>query len=133
MAAAGGAAAGPAGMAVAGLSAAQRAVNALTGRMEQIAGHAGLHSQPYAHPAGYSQQGSGYGATPGPSHQPAHAASAQQSTGPPEDRAPYGQTPGDDPLDWEYFQPDAKPAAQEPGEQAGPSAGPADEQDKGEH
>ena len=135
MAAAGGAAAGPAGMAAAGLSAAQRAVNALTGRMEQMAGHAGLPSQPNAHPAGYSQQGSGYGGTPGPSHQPGHAASAQQSTGPAEGRAPYGPAPEDDPLDWEYFQPDAKPAAaREPGdEQAGPPAAAAgDDQNEGE-
>ena len=45
--------AGPAGFAVAATTAAQRAANALTGRMEQMAGHAGLPgANPYAQPAG---------------------------------------------------------------------------------
>ena len=44
---------GPAGLAVAATSAAQRAANTLTGRMEQMAGHAGMPgANPYAQPAG---------------------------------------------------------------------------------
>ena len=51
--AAGTAALGPAGLAVAAASAAQRAANTLTGRMEQMAGHAGMPgANPYAQPAG---------------------------------------------------------------------------------
>ena len=47
------AALGPAGLAVAATSAAQRAANTLTGRMEQMAGHAGMPgANPYAQPAG---------------------------------------------------------------------------------
>src|SRR5216683_891328 len=47
------AAAGPAGAVAAGLVMAQRAVNSLAGRMEQMAGHAGLQgANPYAQPAG---------------------------------------------------------------------------------
>ena len=44
---------GPAGLAVAAASAAQRAANALAGQMEQTAGHAGLPgANPYTQPAG---------------------------------------------------------------------------------
>ena len=47
------AATGPVGLAIAGLTMAQRAANSLTGRMEQMAGHAGIHgANPYAAPAG---------------------------------------------------------------------------------
>lgn len=47
------AAAGPAGAVIAGAQMAQRTVNALTGRMEQMAGHAGMaNANPYAQPAG---------------------------------------------------------------------------------
>ncbi len=53
------AAAGPIGMAVAGAKAAQGAVNAVSGRMEQMAGHAGLsNANPYHQAAGsIPQQG----------------------------------------------------------------------------
>jgi hypothetical protein len=45
--------AGPAGLAATAATAAQRAANALTGRMEQMAGNAGLQgANPYAQPAG---------------------------------------------------------------------------------
>jgi hypothetical protein len=51
--AAAGAALGPMGIAAAGLSMAQKGVNALGGRMEQMAGHAGMYpTGPYSHPAG---------------------------------------------------------------------------------
>lgn len=47
------AATGPIGLAIAGATMAQRAVNSLTGRMEQMAGHAGIQgANPYAMPAG---------------------------------------------------------------------------------
>ena len=47
------AALGPAGLAAVATSAAQRAANMLTGRMEQMAGHAGIPgANPYAQPAG---------------------------------------------------------------------------------
>lgn len=50
------AAAGPIGLAIAGVTMAQRAVNSLTGRMEQMAGHAGIQgANPYAQPAGQPQ------------------------------------------------------------------------------
>jgi hypothetical protein len=61
-AAAAGAATGGVGAAVAiplmmaksGVDMAQRAANSLSGRMEQMAGHAGIHgANPYVHPAGY--------------------------------------------------------------------------------
>jgi hypothetical protein len=103
--------------------------------MEQMAGHAGLQSAPYARPAGFQQQG-GYGGIPsGPSRQPGYVASVQDSSAPPQERAPYGAGPEDDPFGWEQFRPeDAPPAgAHEPGpEQPGPPAPPAGEQDKGE-
>lgn len=45
--------AGLAGVTIAGARVAQRAVNSLTGRMEQMAGHAGIQgANPYAQPAG---------------------------------------------------------------------------------
>jgi hypothetical protein len=47
------AAAGPVLVVAAALDAAQRAANALTGRMEQTAGHAGLDGNPHPYPAGY--------------------------------------------------------------------------------
>jgi hypothetical protein len=47
------AAAGPALVVAAALDAAQRAANALTGRMEQTAGYAGLDGNPHPYPAGY--------------------------------------------------------------------------------
>jgi hypothetical protein len=67
--AAGGAAAaagtaGVAGVAVAGARMAQQAINSLTGRMEQTAGHAGMQgANPYAQPAGTPRYryGGGYG------------------------------------------------------------------------
>lgn len=47
------AATGPIGLAIAGVTMAQKAVNSLTGRMEQMAGHAGIQgANPYAMPAG---------------------------------------------------------------------------------
>ena len=46
--------AGPLAAVAAGLGMAQRAVNSVTGRMEQIAGHAGISgANPYAQPAGH--------------------------------------------------------------------------------
>jgi len=58
---AGAAAAGPAGIALAGARFAQKAVNSLTGHMEQMAGHAGMpNANPYAQPAGTPRsQGTG--------------------------------------------------------------------------
>jgi hypothetical protein len=53
MAAGAAAGAGVAGVAIAGAKMAQRAVNSLTGHMEQMAGHAGMQgANPYAQPAG---------------------------------------------------------------------------------
>ena len=128
------AAAGPAGMAAAGLATAQRAVNALGGRMEQMAGHAGLQSAPYARPAGWQQQG-GYGIQPGPARQPSYVSSAHDNSAPPEDKAPYGTAPEDDPFGWEHFQPeDAAPepaGGQEP-RQPEPPAPPTGDQNEGE-
>ncbi|MFG1650600.1 hypothetical protein ACGFIE_11765 [Micromonospora sp. NPDC049275] len=55
-AAAFGAVAAPVAVAAAGVDLAQRAVNSLAGRMEQTAGHAGVHgANPHARPAGYSR------------------------------------------------------------------------------
>jgi hypothetical protein len=57
--AAAGAAAGPAGIAVAALQALHKTVNAVTSRMEQQAGHAGLDgANPTAYPGGYPSYGS---------------------------------------------------------------------------
>ncbi|WP_328654497.1 hypothetical protein OG598_12055 [Micromonospora sp. NBC_00330] len=51
-----GAVAAPVAVAAAGVDLAQRAVNSLAGRMEQTAGHAGVHgANPHARPAGYSR------------------------------------------------------------------------------
>jgi hypothetical protein len=57
------AAAGPVGIAVAGAKAAQGAINAVSGRMEQMAGHAGLsNANPYHQAAGpIPQRGQGQG------------------------------------------------------------------------
>ncbi|MEU7925163.1 hypothetical protein [Micromonospora sp. NPDC049107] len=53
-----GAVALPIAVAAAGIDMAQRAVNSLAGRMEQTAGHAGIHgANPHARPAGYPQYG----------------------------------------------------------------------------
>lgn len=77
--------AGPAGFAAAATTVAQRAANALTGRMEQMAGHAGLPgANPYAQPAG----------TPHPSggqvHRPVPAGTQPDDAGPP---SADGQSP----------------------------------------
>jgi hypothetical protein len=59
--AAAGAIAGPLVVAAAGVDLAQRAVNSLTGRMEQMAGHAGIDgANPYARPAGHPQYRGGW-------------------------------------------------------------------------
>ncbi|WP_020525234.1 hypothetical protein [Catelliglobosispora koreensis] len=53
-----GAVAAPLAVAAAGIDIAQRGVNALAGRMEQMAGHAGIHgAHPHARPAGHAQFG----------------------------------------------------------------------------
>lgn len=82
--AAAGAALGPMGIAAAGLSMAQKGVNALGGRMEQMAGHAGMYpTGPYSHPAGSAMPSAARGRpTPAPAprppaEQPAPAVSQQ--------------------------------------------------------
>jgi hypothetical protein len=53
--------AGPLAIAVAGVDMAQRAVNSLTGRMEQMASHAGIQgANHHARPAGFPQQSGGW-------------------------------------------------------------------------
>jgi hypothetical protein len=77
---------GPAGLAAAAASAAQRTANTLTGRMEQMAGHAGMPgANPYAQPAG----------TPRPaSHQARRAIPVPGQPGlPVSPDSPYGTTP----------------------------------------
>jgi hypothetical protein len=69
---------------------AQRAVNSLTGRMEQMAGHAGIPTaNPYAQPAGTPQRPVGWPAHPkaaggevpdGPSGRPAPAVETRTTT-----------------------------------------------------
>jgi hypothetical protein len=55
--------AGPLAIAVAGVDMAQRAVNSLTGRMEQMASHAGIQgANHHARPAGFPQQSGGWSA-----------------------------------------------------------------------
>ncbi|MEV4211184.1 hypothetical protein [Micromonospora sp. NPDC049662] len=68
-----GAVAAPIAVAAAGVDLAQRAVNSLAGRMEQTAGHAGVHgANPHARPAGYSRySGSWTGALTGTAGRPA--------------------------------------------------------------
>jgi hypothetical protein len=85
-------AAGPAGMAAAGLGMAQRAVNSLTGRMEQMAGHAGIQgANPYAQPAGPPRLPAAMPAGPGA---PSGAADpGEDSPPPPPDPAPPPPAP----------------------------------------
>ncbi len=97
------AAAGPAGLAAAAATAAQRAANALTGRMEQMAGHAGIPgANPYAQPAG-----------------------PPRLAGHPVRRAvPLPAEPGTVPGPPASGEPPAPPAIQPPGNGPWPQAGP---------
>jgi hypothetical protein len=123
------AAAGPAGLAVAATAAAQRAANTLTGRMEQMAGHAGIPgANPYAQPAG----------TPRPAgYQPRRAIPVPGQTGMP--TAPGGPTgppppvpPGPGPdagprNEPDTARPDDAPPLAQPGpapNQSSPASGP---------
>jgi hypothetical protein len=91
-------ASGPAGLAAAAASVAQRTANTLTGRMEQMAGHAGMPgANPYAQPAG-TPRPAGYQArraipVPGQPGLPTPPAGLTGTTLPP---LP-GPGPGDDP------------------------------------
>jgi hypothetical protein len=99
---------GPAGFAVAATTAAQRAANALTGRMEQMAGHAGMPgANPYAQPAGTPHPAGGQlrrpitvSGQPGAATSPAASGGPADMTGPPPPAAPG---------------PDPQPPASEPG------------------
>ncbi|RKR88377.1 hypothetical protein BDK92_2694 [Micromonospora pisi] len=81
-----GAVALPIAVAAAGIDMAQRAVNSLAGRMEQTAGHAGIHgANPHARPAGYPQYGGSWtgaatGGGSGGSPQPAPSIEADRSS-----------------------------------------------------
>jgi hypothetical protein len=93
------AAAGPAGIALAGARVAQRAINSLTGHMEQMAGHAGMPgANPYAQPAGTPR----YAASPRNRYPSAPGSQTAVSPGPvpaasgPE---PAGEMPGGDVLE----------------------------------
>jgi hypothetical protein len=113
------AAMGPMGIAAAGLSMAQKGVNSLGGRMEQMAGHGGVHpGGAYSPAAGYparesqsGKRGTGGGGRPG-AEQPTpavpqqpvspstpsnvrerHADPMPESPRPAEPEAPYSQTP----------------------------------------
>jgi hypothetical protein len=83
------AAAGPVGVALAGAKAAQGAINAVSGRMEQMAGHAGLsNANPYHQAAGaIPQQGQRQGQQPGGGAQRTNQTIAEQqnSSRPPDD------------------------------------------------
>jgi hypothetical protein len=97
------AALGPAGLAVAATSAAQRAANALTGRMEQMAGHAGLPgANPYAQPAGtprYPGHQNREPSAPEQPEQPEVPPGPAPGTGPFGPHVPPGPPPGDTPPD----------------------------------
>lgn len=86
------AAAGPVGVAVAGAKAAQGAINAVSGRMEQMAGHAGLsNANPYHQAAGgIPQQGQRQGQQSGGGGPRTNQTIAEQqsSSRPPDD--PHG-------------------------------------------
>jgi hypothetical protein len=86
------AAAGPVGVAVAGAKAAQGAINAVSGRMEQMAGHAGLsNANPYHQAAGaIPQQGQRQGQQSGGGAPRTNQTIAEQqnSSRPPDD--PHG-------------------------------------------
>ena len=87
------AAAGPVGVAVAGAKAAQGAINAVSGRMEQMAGHAGLsNANPYHQAAGgIPQQGQRQGQQPGGTQRTNQTIAEQQNPpGPPNDNDPPG-------------------------------------------
>jgi hypothetical protein len=91
--------AGVAGVAVAGARMAQQAINSLTGRMEQTAGHAGMQgANPYAQPAGAPRYryGGGYG-QPLPSASspaPAEAAPTGPESAPPSEPGGAPVNPG---------------------------------------
>jgi hypothetical protein len=93
------AAAGPAGIALAGARVAQRAVNSLTGHMEQMAGHAGMPgANPYAQPAGTPRYAAParnrYPSAPG-----SHPARDRGAEPPPPGPEPDGEIPGGDVLE----------------------------------
>ena len=101
--AAAGAALGPMGIAAAGLSMAQKGVNALGGRMEQMAGHAGMYpTGPYSHPAGYAAPSAARG-RPAPAarptaEQPAPAVSQQPVATSAPEKVPERHTAPTDPV-----------------------------------
>ncbi|HEY1914359.1 MAG TPA: hypothetical protein VGH27_02175 [Streptosporangiaceae bacterium] len=89
----GAAAAGPAGLVAAGLGMAQRAVNSLAGRMEQMAGHAGIQgANPYTQPAGTPRYSGGglpsWGGSPSAASFPAGTAPAEAAPAEPPPPAP---------------------------------------------
>jgi len=87
------AAAGPIGVAMAGAKAAQGAINAVSGRMEQMAGHAGLsNANPYHQAAGaIPQQGQRQGQQSGSTQRTNQTIAEQQNPpGPPNDNDPPG-------------------------------------------
>jgi hypothetical protein len=123
-------AAGPAGLAVAATAAAQRAANALTGRMEQMAGHAGIPgANPYAQPAG-TPRPAGYQprrAIPVPG-QPGMPTAPGGPTGAPPPPAPPAPGPDGGPRNApDTGRPDDAPPLSQPGpapNQPSPTPGP---------
>lgn len=102
------AAAGPIGLAIAGVTMAQRAVNSLTGRMEQMAGHAGIQgANPYAQPAGQPQH---RGPTWSGGGVPTTGSDPSQPSNP--GNPPGGQEPGE-PAAVQPAEPDHPQAQQE--------------------
>ncbi|NUR00369.1 MAG: hypothetical protein HOY79_28725 [Streptomyces sp.] len=94
------AAAGPVGVALAGAKAAQGAINAVSGRMEQMAGHAGLsNANPYHQAAGsIPQQGRRQGQQAGDGRQPrTNQTIAEQQNPPTSSNDSFGSAGGSAP------------------------------------
>jgi hypothetical protein len=96
--------AGGAGLIAAGISMAQRAANSLSGRMEQMAGHAGIQgANPYAQPAGYAQRPRRPGGHLPPMAEtdtPAAITDGQQSSPPAEPAAPAPEPAAPPTQEW---------------------------------
>jgi hypothetical protein len=92
-----GVAAGGVGLVAAGISMAQRAANSLSGRMEQMAGHAGIQgANPYAQPAGYARHPGRPGGhlSPPPAEPAAPAATPDGQSAPPPEPMEPAAAPG---------------------------------------
>jgi hypothetical protein len=104
------AAAGGAGLIAAGLAMAQRATNSTAGRMEQMAGHAGIAgANPYAQPAGYAQRPPRLGGgVPFPAGEPPTGSGPAQPPFPVEE-PPTGPGPAQPPSPVEEAPPSSVP------------------------